>query len=806
MSSTVGLMSLRRRREQNDTVESGVTLRSTLGDDNTIPKQIQFQSEQTVPIQTNVYSLTLTKQTEIHQYEITLVPEILNQKIVNHFVYSALCPDGGPMGANPKWLKIIYDGNKVLYSTLPDLDGSYPLTQRDGKEVIVIVKQTKKISSDSAESLLQIYNTAFHKAYRTLGLENFRRKWLNKNDYAKTGSFNITKGILPSISYLSSGLAYIIDVATRIERKGTLYDLLKEGVSNPSRRRHLEEALRSIQIQTAHRPKPKSVNVSNVLWDEKVHESSFDFIDRKTGVKKTITIAQYYQEVYNHNCPPDDIIVEQISKRKNEKFVDKFPSSVLKAMGITDAERSNGSIMKEIAAHTKIPSDRRKQKLDEFVKQLKEDSNSSKFFEQWGLLIGNNIKTHGKIIRSPQLTFSDKNKDGEFKDITLNDRYSYQQELRNISLVSSPEYNGPCLFIGVDDIDRVLDEIKSVSFGLKFKLPKIEKIQINNSHPNDYCNEVINYINERETPCFVVCILPDSSKDRYDGIKRLLTVQLGIPSQCVVPGPKYNKSVATNIAIQIASKTGGVLCHVSTNILPIRNTMLIGLSMTSSKGSPAVCAATATTDRRMTQFYSDSTNTSGHEKVISKDFLEEFLTNSLEKWKEYNGEYPKRIVVYREGVSYGQMPRLKKEEVETIKDLLIEIDSNISLAYIIAQKRSSIRIMKGEHNLDNALPGTVVTDEISTHGVAEFYLISHYANQGSASPTRYTIIHQTPDIWKDDQLIKLTHYMTLQYPNWSGSIRIPACLMLASRLAEMSKSHLESQPAADHLKNFLHYL
>jgi hypothetical protein len=108
--------------------------------------------------------------------------------------------------------------------------------------------------------------------------------------------------------------------------------------------------------------------------------------------------------------------------------------------------------------------------------------------------------------------------------------------------------------------------------------------------------------------------------------------------------------------------------------------------------------------------------------------------------------------------------------------------------------------------ISNAGAGTVVTDQIGAKGVAEFYLISHYANQGSASPTRYTIIHHAPAVWKDDELILLSHYQTLQYPNWAGSIRVPACLMLASRLAEFSKTRLGSEPAAPALRPFLHYL
>jgi hypothetical protein len=135
-----------------------------LGDDDTVPASMHFNEGSSVSIDTNVYKLVRRQGDSIYQYSIALEPEVLNSKLVTHFVYSALCPEGGPMGGNARWHQIIFDGQRILYSSIPDLDGEYVVNARPGSSdhvVRVEVTRARTISSDDGESLLAIYNTAF---------------------------------------------------------------------------------------------------------------------------------------------------------------------------------------------------------------------------------------------------------------------------------------------------------------------------------------------------------------------------------------------------------------------------------------------------------------------------------------------------------------------------------------------------------------------------------------------------------------------------------------------------------------------
>jgi argonaute-like protein implicated in RNA metabolism and viral defense len=310
-------------------------------------------------------------------------------------------------------------------------------------------------------------------------------------------------------------------------------------------------------------------------------------------------------------------------------------------------------------------------------------------------------------------------------------------------------------------------------------------------------------------PPFVVVVLPSADPVRYNGVKDLLTVHLGLPSQFVKAETLTgDRSKYTNLAIQIASKTGGVPYRVSSSQLKTQHTMVIGLALHAARGTGApVAAAVASKNGSLTHFYSDSLMADEADPLIPANFIRQFIDQALEAYRTENqGEGPRRVVVYRDGVSYGLMPRVKKQEVAAITEALEVSTEPISLTFIVAHKHVAIRVLESKGQVQNARAGTFVTEGIGPKGVAEFYLISHYANQGSASPTRYTIIHHSPAVWKDNEVVLMTHYQTLQYPNWAGSIRIPACLMLASRLAEFSKVHLASEAAAEPLRHFLHYL
>lgn len=105
--------------------------------------------------------------------------------------------------------------------------------------------------------------------------------------------------------------------------------------------------------------------------------------------------------------------------------------------------------------------------------------------------------------------------------------------------------------------------------------------------------------------------------------------------------------------------------------------------------------------------------------------------------------------------------------------------------YINVCKRVNTRIFGGDAGaFKNPVPGTVIDSAITDRDVYEFYLVSTAAKQGLASPTRYTVIYdgigESPD-----KIELLTYKLCYTYYNVSGSIKEPAAIRYAHRLAAL---------------------
>lgn len=805
----------KRQKELERTQEdSAISLLKDLGSSETVPKQINFTGGTLVPIVTNAYHIERSATRKIYQYDVRLEPEILSERLTRTFVYKAVCgPDAGPMGENQMWKEIIYDGRKVIFSTIGDLAKEVEIPARpdrpDDRGVKVIIKSTGEVDQGNSEALLQTFNVAFQNAYVKLGFEKYMRKWIDPQHGQDDGPtrFTFYSGFVPSITALSTGLSYVIDTTTKICRKDTLYELLRNGRSKPNVRSQLEKAVKSLDISTITGSKSQNLKNPEIMWELFAETKTFERKE-KDGRVITMSIADYYKQVYGHTCMRDDILVKVVKKQKSGNVELLYPSSALKITGISEYDKSsNGRLMQTIGSYTRIEMSKRKEKLDDFVNRIANEPAAKEFLERWGFKLGAAKEVQGKLIPPPKLCFGDRS------DFLNKESLSYR--LRDHSLQRVPNLETNPLFItneeSRDVMENLINSIKKVSGRLNFPVMKINPIYIRSSHESEYRRTIIQEINRGNVPSYIFCLLPDDRKERYSSIKDLLTCKLGVPSQCAVlrtlTKPKGIDSVATNLVAQIASKTGGVVCRIDESCLPLGHTMVIGLSITQTRGSAPSVAAVATYDTRFSQYYSECETQNQSERVVNPDFCSHFIENAINAYQEVNKEAPRRIVVYREGAAYGQMPEIKRKEVDSMQKYIEENFPETALTFIICQKHGSLRIMaRSGSTVKNCDPGTVVTEGVNVKDVAEFYLISHHANQGAATATRYTIIHSSPvDIWKDDHLITLTQYMTAVYPNWQGTIRVPAVLMLAGRLADQKRTYLSEEPN-QRLNRFLHFL
>lgn len=124
-------------------------------------------------------------------------------------------------------------------------------------------------------------------------------------------------------------------------------------------------------------------------------------------------------------------------------------------------------------------------------------------------------------------------------------------------------------------------------------------------------------------------------------------------------------------------------------------------------------------------------------------------------------------------------------EIPQLTAAIEQVDRNIKLMVLIVNKRVSQRFFNnGGHRLNNPDPGTVISQGVVSEDSYDFYLVSTLSRQGVVSPTHYTVIYDTiKDAQEKVQL--LTYKLCFTYYNVSGSIKVPAPIQYASRLASL---------------------
>lgn len=189
------------------------------------------------------------------------------------------------------------------------------------------------------------------------------------------------------------------------------------------------------------------------------------------------------------------------------------------------------------------------------------------------------------------------------------------------------------------------------------------------------------------------------------------------------------------------------------------------------------------------------------------DHLKTFFIRALEIFRDKNGEFPAKIIVFRDGVGDGQLDHCRRYEIPqfeaTLKDFKI---TDCGLCYVIVQKRINTRIyaMKGGDHLDNPLPGTILDYEVTRRNLYDFFLVSQFVRQGTVTPTHYIVLHDTSNI-SPDHVQRLTQKLCHLYYNWPGTIRVPAPCQYAHKLAQLVGQYIGKAPS-NILSDKLYYL
>jgi len=125
-----------------------------------------------------------------------------------------------------------------------------------------------------------------------------------------------------------------------------------------------------------------------------------------------------------------------------------------------------------------------------------------------------------------------------------------------------------------------------------------------------------------------------------------------------------------------------------------------------------------------------------------------------------------------------------------------ELEHQIKFAFVIVTKRVNARFFERTNPKENGnpSPGTIVDNIVTRSERYEFYLVSQSVRAGTVAPTSFNIIEDDTN-WKPSHHQQIAYKLCHMYYNWMGTIRVPAPVQYAGKLAVLTSSALHAEPS-----------
>lgn len=258
-------------------------------------------------------------------------------------------------------------------------------------------------------------------------------------------------------------------------------------------------------------------------------------------------------------------------------------------------------------------------------------------------------------------------------------------------------------------------------------------------------------------PQMLVFILSDKDSQTYGRIKRSAECRYGVVSQCMQYAhvQKCQAQYISNVCMKFNAKLGGTTGRAigakskgPTGLFTVP-TCIIGADVSHAAPgaqTPSMAALTMSMDKLAIR-YAAACETNGFRvEMITTDNINTMLKPMLQHWVQNvgGGQFPKRIIYFRDGVSEGQYQHVLQQEVHDMKELIKTAVPNLNIPFvvIVGSKRHHVRFFpeKGGDRNGNPLPGTLVETGVTHPFENDFYLCSHAAIKGTARPMHYHVL------------------------------------------------------------------
>ncbi|XP_037560629.1 piwi-like protein Siwi [Dermacentor silvarum] len=740
-----------------------------------------------VKLLSNYFRLLTMPSWAIQQYHVEFAPNIESSRLRGALLRDHRDRFGG---------SYIFDGMSDLKSATRlehKVTELYSQRHIDGAQICIIVKHVQELAPNNPE-LLRIFNTQMRRNLESMQFVQIRRQFFNSTGPKPISrhGLEIWEGLTTAVGQHDGGVLMVVDTVHKVLRTENVLHLLGS-LQQTARGNYKDEAIKAVVgciVMTRYNN--KTYRVDDIDWTKNPQQA----FETKEG---PITYLKYYKDHYQKDirdlnqpllvCRPRERDI-RVGRTDNLYLIPELCFLT----GLTDDIRSNFSIMKDLASEMKLDPAQRVANLQEFMQNMSRNQQVVKEMGQWGLKFSESLVEIDARQVQPERVIHGNNIRSNVNPMTAD----FSREMRDKNMFKAIQIRSWVVVCTRCDMQNAQDFVRELMcvgppMGVTMQQPQL--VALEDDRVGSYINGLKNIPRDTE---LLMAVFPNNRKDRYDCLKKVACVDMGLHTQVMlgrtISNKKNLKSVATKVAIQMNCKLGGEAWAVE---IPLQGAMCIGYDTYHDCRQKGLSAGgfVASLNKTLTRWYSRVSFHQAHQELGSA--LKTHLALSLKQYQEENNTVPKRILFFRDGVSDGQLLQVQEWEVGQIQSLLTEMfpGREPQLAFVVVTKRIATRFfsMNRGRGYQNPPPGTVIDNNVTRPEWYDFYLISQSVRQGTVAPTHFNVIHDTTML-KPEHMQRLSYKLTHLYFNWPGTIRVPAPCQYAHKLAFLAGQSLHAEP------------
>ncbi|KAH0625194.1 hypothetical protein JD844_033415 [Phrynosoma platyrhinos] len=604
-----------------------------------------------VKIVTNLFSLGLPKEWQLYQYHVAFIPELESRRLRIALLYS-----------HPELLgkAKVFDGATLfLAHKLENQVTELSCETRRNETVKITITLTHQLLPSSPVTI-QFLNIAFKKVLKKLSMHQIGRNFYSPSDPVEIPQHKLTlwPGFAVSVGQYENRVMACADVSHKVLRNESVLEYMSSLYDNVDKARFTEMCEKElVGLIVLTRYNNKTYRIDDIEWSVK----PTDTFQKRDGTE--ISYEDYYKQQYDVDLTDlnQPMLVSQLKMRGSnivEPRVVHLVPELCYMTGLSNRATSDFRLMKDLAQETHLSPESRHQRLSRLADNIQRNKDARLELESWGLQLGCQASLTGRVVTSEKILM----KNEMCMPMNAGD---WLRDMRNMKIIGvSPLENWivVCTNRNMELAHNLVTCLRRVGdpMGFNIEYPRVVQVP-------DSSMAFVRVLQQHVNPELQL-------KDCYDSVKKFVSLEQPVPSQCVLARTLSKQgmimSVATKIALQIACKLGGELWAVE---IPLKSLMVVGIDVNKdavSKGT-SIVGFVASINTSITRWYSHSVMQ--YAGTSTADCLKICMEGAINKWQKCNnGQLPARVIVYRDGVGDGQLRIVVNYEVPQLLNVLNE--------------------------------------------------------------------------------------------------------------------------------------